>query len=255
MIIDFFIRNYVAFYNAGLRKGGPKPLSLDFWKQRQQKLQRFSRKENILTPSYRTLGKPGEKLGVKELQGLFDGITLGVWTLDAGSIAVIWDRLLAERPQVIVECGSGVSTIIFAKYFSLYRPDGRLFSMEQDAKEKARIEQRLKELHLTERVHIYHVPVDASGGYDFAAQGGIAAFPGIEKFDWIMVDGPAGPATSRDNTLTSLLPMANSGASWFLDDSFRDGEQAVLQRWSERPEIAVTGIYPIGKGLATGKIK
>ena len=53
-------------------------------------------------------------------------------------------------------------------------------------------------------------------------------------------------------TLPQLAPLCAAGAKWFLDDSLRDGELRALQVWANLPGITVQGIYPLGKGLATG---
>jgi len=49
-----------------------------------------------------------------------------------------------------------------------------------------------------------------------------------------------------------LAKFSHHGARWFLDDAFRDGELGILRKWQRLPGIEVNGIYPIGKGLATG---
>ncbi|CAL1519218.1 class I SAM-dependent methyltransferase [Chitinophaga sp. MM2321] len=256
MLIDFIIRNYVALANSKLQKSGIKPYSLAYWREKRDGLKRFSSKHHILTPSYRVLKTAGADIPVPELKGLYDGVTLGSWTLDAESMTLLWQRLVAERPRVIAECGCGVSTVMFAKYFSLHRPDGILLSFEQDEKEQDRLNARLKELGLEKGVQIYYVPVsDPAKGYDFHLQGGVEALPGMTKFDWLVVDGPNGADNSRYNTVPVLQQLANPGAVWFLDDSFRDGEFAILEKWAALPGVEVEGIYPIGKGLGTGKFK
>ncbi|QJB38809.1 class I SAM-dependent methyltransferase [Chitinophaga oryzae] len=252
-MINFLIRNYMYLAN---RKMPVKPYPLSFWEAKKASLRRFSGKENILSPSYRWLKTPGAAIPVQELKGLYDGVTLGSWTMDADSMALLWSRLVKERPKVIVECGCGVSTIMFGKYFSLYRPDGILLSLEQDPKEKLRLEGRLKDLGLEKGVHIYHLPVAGPDeGYDFAQFGGLATLPFMEPFDWLIIDGPAGGDNSRYNTVPALQSMAKPGATWFLDDALRDAELNILERWSHLPGVVVTGVYPVGKGFAEGSYK
>src|SRR5262249_28776227 len=45
------------------------------------------------------------------------------------------------------------------------------------------------------------------------------------------------------------------GARWFLDDGFRNSELYCLNAWSQMSWLTVDGIYPFGKGLATGRVK
>lgn len=253
MLMNLLIRNYMYFANRNMPV---KPYSLSFWEKKKAFWRRFSGKENILCPSYRWMKTPGKSIPVPELKGLYDHDTLGHWTMDAASMVLLWNRLVKERPKVIVECGCGVSTIMFAKYFSLHRPDGILLSLEQDMKEKLRLEGKLKALGLEKGIHIYHLPVAGPDqGYDFAQFGGLASLPFMEPFDWLVVDGPAGGDDSRYSTVPSLQSMAKPGAVWFLDDSLRDGELSILERWSHLPGVVVEGIYPIGKGLGVGSYK
>lgn len=74
------------------------------------------------------------------------------------------------------------------------------------------------------------------------------------KVDWILIDGPAGSPGCRFNTLPTLLRFCHVGTRWFIADAFRDAEMKVLHQWQNIQNIAVEGIYPIGKGLATGQV-
>ncbi len=65
-------------------------------------------------------------------------------------------------------------------------------------------------------------------------------------------DGPSGPVGCRLGTISMLAKFSHHGARSLLDNTFRDGELEILQKWQQLPNIEVNGIYPIGKGLATG---
>lgn len=253
MIKNFLIRNSVALFNKKLRKQPLQPYPLTFWENRRAQLRKYAALPDILRPSMRTLKTAGENIPIAELRGFFDGRVLGEWTLDADSMLFLWQRLQAEKPKVIVECGSGVSTLLFARYLSLYQPDGVLLSLEQSAEETKVAQDRLEKHGLAKFVKMYHAPmVSEERGYNL---NGVETWPGMQRFDWILVDGPAGNNLVRYYTIADMQKLANPGARWFLDDSFRDNELNVLSKWAELPGVKVEGIYPIGKGLSTGTIQ
>lgn len=152
-----------------------------------------------------------------------------------------------------MEAGSGISTLIFSKYLQHYYPDGKVISLEQDEKEKERVERLLSENELSSFVKILYGPIDKAGHYRFNADM-LKSILGDKKVDWLMIDGPCGEEGSREYVLDDLLQYMNNGAAWFADDSFRDGELGFLKKWESRKDIKVLGIHPVGKGLAEGRI-
>jgi predicted O-methyltransferase YrrM len=179
----------------------------------------------------------------------------GGWALDAPTLDLVWSKLLEERPSTIIECGAGTSTMLFAKYATTkHRESIHIISLEQSVETKGRVERRLSEAGLGESVCIVAAPLSARSEYQFEARemANMVAPPGG---DWVFVDGPAGPEGCRTHTLLALAGYCRPGARWFLDDAFRDGELETLRFWSQSPGLSVEGIYPIGKGLATGTIE
>ena len=213
-------------------------------------LLRVTGKENdVLSPSKPI--SPG--LTIPELQRLLPPDRLGGWALDAMTVEFLWNRLLSERPSIILECGAGSSTIVFAKYATLNvapRPV-RIASLEQSASAKTIVDDLLSVAGLSTSVQIFHAPLSPDFKYQFD-ENAVAASVGQHPADWIFIDGPAGPEGCRTFTLPALLPFCRRGSRWFLDDAFRDGELQTLKAWSSISGLTVEGIYPIGKGLATG---
>jgi len=216
-------------------------------------LQRFfcSRDPFLTTQSYSQIR--AASLPVGELVGLLHNDLLGAWALDGDSITFLWNVLQQDRPQVIIECGAGVSTLMFAKGLAEYRSTelSALLSLEQNLWVKEAVERRLEASGLTNCVTVLHAPVSKEGDYRFDSDE-LSEHLGSKKADWLIIDGPAGPEGCRASTLPFLARFCRPGARWFLDDAFRDGELGVLNDWAGLTEIAVEGVYPIGKGLGTG---
>ncbi|MGH2642320.1 MAG: hypothetical protein ACRDE2_00100 [Chitinophagaceae bacterium] len=253
-LINFMIRNYIPYYNNKIsRKLDGKPVSVGFWLKKRERFKRLSSKGDILIPSARFLRSKGQDVPVKELKKVLLGMVIGNWTLDRFEIEVLWDKLQKIKPKIIIETGSGISTLMFAKYMQTTCPNGRVISLEQDEKEKIRVQKLLFKNNLSSFVKILYAPLNSAGHYDFNKNTLLFYLSG-RKADFLMIDGPCGWEGIREYVMDDLLDYMNLGASWFADDSFRDGELNFLKRWENRKDIDVHGIYPVGKGLAEGKI-
>lgn len=252
------LKKAVIWHLAVLKRiHGSSPVSLNYWIAVRNLLHHAGMRESdLLFPPYELLRSHGTLLNISELRVLLANETLGLWALDAETIAVLWDSLWRDRPRVILECGAGVSTLVLAIYAVL--ASERLgdhhfvFSLEQDLQIKERVEEKLKENHLDDWVQIIHAPLDDKGMYNLdGLRKALLAGPQI---DWILIDGPSGPPRCRFNTLPALVGFCRVRATWFLDDAFRDAELRILREWRNMPRISVEGIYPVGKGLARGYV-
>jgi hypothetical protein len=211
-----------------------------------------------LLPSYASLRGTGSSLQIPELRSLLESDELGTWAVDRKTVEVLWAYLQRERPRIVIECGAGVSSVMFAAYAALEqrttKESAAIFSLEQSCEVKAAIERRLETSGLSDHVNVLHAPTSEQGVYQLDEQE-LWAKLGARRADWIFIDGPSGPDGCRISTLPLLAKYCRPGTRWFLDDAFRDGELQILRTWSCMPEFTVDGIFPIGKGLATGLVK
>src|SRR5262245_19543895 len=92
------------------------PIPLIYWFMVWSLLKIISRSSNLLFPPYELLVSTGAELNVPDLQQMLWTDVLGLWTLDQDSIELIWQRIQWDRPNVVVECGAGVSTMVLAKH-------------------------------------------------------------------------------------------------------------------------------------------
>lgn len=210
---------------------------------------------NAIFPPYSQLESLGGSLEILPLSHLLREDILGTWALEMDTIHFIWRDLMVHRPNVIIECGAGVSSLILGTYAKISRPTSTepplVYTLEQDIDIKRLIEKRLLENSLERQVEIFYAPTTDEGKY-ILDMGAFREKLGDKKADWILIDGPAGPVGCRFWTLPLLSQFCLSGARWFLDDAFRDGEIEVLRSWQQFPGILVNGIHPLGKGLGTG---
>jgi predicted O-methyltransferase YrrM len=173
---------------------------------------------------------------------------LSPWALDAETARWLWTSLSADPPSVVVECGPGDSTLLLAGVGDGERRPVRVVSLEHDAAFAAATQARFAAL--APRVTVLHAPLDAQGSYGIAPQSVRAALEG-RAADLLFIDGPPDDCS---RVLPMLAGVARPGARWMLDDAFDPAFFAAVEGWAAWPGIAVDGIVPVGKGLATGRV-
>jgi predicted O-methyltransferase YrrM len=142
-----------------------------------------------------------------------------------------------HRPGLIVEAGSGVSTLV-AAYCLREAGRGRILSLEQDARYARTSMQYLHDHGLADAARIVHAPIRqvALGArswewYDTAALGDLASV------DMLIVDGPLQQGQPRRllryPALPLLLDRLSPDAVVVLDDASREDETAVVRLWLE----------------------
>lgn len=195
-----------------------------------------------------------DAVSAPEVRELFRDEPPTTWALDPRTIDLLWKRLEHDRPQAVIECGAGTSTLLLAKHASLTSVEAPfVISLEQDAAYARDVEGRLARQGLERYASIVHAPLDEQARY-IIDPSRIESALGDRRAKWIVVDGPSGPEGCRAHTLPMLARFCAPGARWFLDDAFRDGEIETLKEWAAMRGIRVEGIYPVGHGLATGII-
>lgn len=232
------------------------PVPQGYWVAYRAVLGAVFRRANPLFPPLKSFRSTGKTIEIPELRDLLANDILGEWALDAGSIMVIWPLLWRDNPQLILELGAGISTLVLATYAAAASSRGnscRVVTLEQDQEAKAEVEERLKAVRLDSFVKVFHAPLNDQALYDLNELNTLLS-SSCQRIDWVLIDGPSGPPGCWFGTLPNLVKFCRCGARWFLDDAFRDGELKILKRWRCLPNINVEGIFPIGKGLATGRV-
>ena len=235
-----------------------RPVPLSYWLSLRIAVKTIFRSPDPLSVPYDVLENTGASLKSPDLQRLLWNDVLGTWALDVPTIDFLWERMERDTPKIIIECGAGISTLVLARYATNHSSGSGnhplVVSLEQSSEVKQETESRLAKDGLSKHIRILHVPVSEQGRYELETDQ-LALQLGEEKVDRLLIDGPAGPDGCRVWTLPLLSKLCRPGARWFLDDAFRDGELSVLREWCRLPGVVVEGIYPIGKGLATGVVK
>ncbi|HEU4728856.1 MAG TPA: class I SAM-dependent methyltransferase [Kofleriaceae bacterium] len=158
----------------------------------------------------------------------------------APDFALLLTELIAdERPELVVETGSGVSTLVIA-YCLEKLGRGRVVALEHDAGYAAATRAELERHGLSSYATVVHAPLEPleldGERHRWYARAALADLPPI---DLVVDDGP--PRYLGDMLRYASLPvlasrMAPRGV--FVLDVIADEERAILARWSqELPEF------------------
>jgi len=161
------------------------------------------------------------------------------WSAAADFLERIVAHAETARPRRIVECGSGLSTLMLARACVL-NGAGEVISLENGAEFAAATRAECARRHLPARV--LHAPLQ-----DYAIAGEHWPWYALDEMDandidMLVIDGP--PGFLRPEARYPALPLLRHrlapGCTIFLDDAARPDEQALVARWlTEFPELGV----------------
>lgn len=152
---------------------------------------------------------------------------LGSWKADTFFLHRIVDAIENLRPAVVVELGSGASSLIISRALSL-NGGGRLISYDQHAPFVGGMQQWLAEHDLSAEFH--HSPLSIPAPKWGADWYRLADLP--SSIDLLVIDGP--PWSVHPfirGAAETLFPLLSPKGEILLDDAARPGERIVASRW------------------------
>jgi predicted O-methyltransferase YrrM len=197
-------------------------------------------------------GLPEAKLALLDRLGLArDALpNLGSWKADTGLLALLADHILEHRPRLVVEFGTGASTLILARALQM-AGGGKLISFEQHPEFVVATGKWLAEHGL--EADLRAVPLRRAPG----------GWPGLwydhgplpRDIDLLLIDGP--PWTIHPFTrgaAATLFERIAPGGTIMLDDAARPGERVVARRWKRQwPEFGFELVKTGAKGTLVGR--
>jgi predicted O-methyltransferase YrrM len=156
------------------------------------------------------------------------------WTgaaMHPAAVATVVNSVVLNDHRVIVECGSGVSTVVLARV--VRQEGGHIYTIEEDAEWGAHVSAWLDRDGTADAVTIIHAPFEGKPGDGWYRRAALVDIPA--EIDLLVVDGPAALAPGRALVRYPALPYFHEklapGATVVLDDISRPGEQQILARW------------------------
>jgi predicted O-methyltransferase YrrM len=161
--------------------------------------------------------------------------SMGGPAIDPKAMLHIVELVLQNKPDLIVECGSGTSTLWLA--YALERAGhGRLITLEHSVAYAEPLREQLKRHDLETLVDFRVAPLEnhvfGSESYEWYASSTISDIEGVQL---LIIDGPPGTLApmARYPAIPLLLPRLADSALVIFDDAERAGEIAIRKRWFE----------------------
>ena len=163
------------------------------------------------------------------------------WQLSSQAMQEVVRHVLLNQPKVIVECGSGASTMWIGR--ALRRVgEGRLISLENSADWVAIVTGMLQHEGLSS-VEVRHAPMEPiKVALEEQPWYSASALADVEEIDLLLVDGPPGRTSklARYPAVPALRDKLRAGATVMLDDCHRRDEKETLRRWlAEVPGLSL----------------
>lgn len=193
------------------------------------------RLHKVATRSQQTTAK--EVAGLNYLTSLLRPVAwipaAGGWAASYESIATMVDEVVNwSRPKVILEAGSGVSTIWLGLAARLAPSGTRVVSLESDAEYAARTRATLHRHGLLPTCDVIDAPIVGDEGDAWYDTSDVA----VQDVGLLLVDGP--PGTTRRNARNpaywKFRPQLTPQALIVIDDIDRADEKAMALDWVER---------------------
>jgi predicted O-methyltransferase YrrM len=173
-------------------------------------------------------------------------LELGGWAAEPLLLHHVLQALIETRPGLVVECGSGSSTVLIARCLQSLG-GGRLVSIDHDPAFAARTEDLLQLHGVTATTAVVRAPLEdrrTGDGRTFRWYG--AGYEPLltRPVDVLIVDGPPGGSNPRARypALPLLAPFLSPKCVVLLDDGDRPAEREIARQWGRELNAAVTYI-------------
>lgn len=157
------------------------------------------------------------------------------WSAAPDFMQLIVDHVLEHKPGTILECSSGLTSLMLARSCQLNQR-GHLYSLENGASYAEKSREYIQRYQLEDYASILHAPLETTTieGSDYQWYSQQAIPP--HKIDMLVIDGPPGfiQKHSRYPALPLLFDRLADHCSIFLDDAARDDEKAIVALWLEK---------------------
>ena len=185
------------------------------------------------------------------------------WHLRADAMKLIAEIVAEVRPRLVLELGSGSSTVLLARQCASLGGDARVVSVEEKSRFAARTSRLLQHHDLLDRVSLVVSPVVRTRvgswrGYCYEMGTGVAAAMAGGRAEIVLIDGPMSAWTMRGDCRYGTLPLIRrwlaAGAIVLVDDAGRRRERDIIERWAAEGLFQPLRSYPVGDGLCVGRV-
>lgn len=167
------------------------------------------------------------------------------WAASPDFLLELAKHTLKHKPETIVECSSGASTVVLARCCQL-NGLGHVFSLEHDPTYATKTRDLIEGQGLRDWATVIVAPLSRYADHPDIPWYDIRELPlGEGACALLVVDGPPGGDVKRARypALPLLMPFLAKNCSVFLDDASRPDEQSIVAEWiSKYPQFSVTNL-------------
>lgn len=216
-----------------------------------------------------------ERLKENPVMAAFQGgYVMSSFSTEPETILFLLDVIEMYRPRVILELGSGLSTLILsAAHRAMLKKDkveGKYVALEQSPHLMEQLQGFAKMAKVDDAFTPLILPLvryrvgdvldadeKAMPCFDFDEEKLHQALGGVRP-DMILIDGPAddktliGASFAKTLTMPVLSLYAASGAAVFMDGVYGDTDLFSMEQWYKSQCTSVIGVKAVGKGLMIG---
>jgi len=175
------------------------------------------------------------------------------WAASPDLLLALVDLVITERPSLIVECGSGASTLWLALALRRFGIDGRIIALDHDPVFAGKTRDFLARHDVLDLAEVRDAPLESFSldgeTYSWYAR---TAWEDLAGIDLLFVDGP--PAATGHQARYPALPLLNKSLSPIttivLDDLIVPDMREVLPRWLDADPGFSSEILPLEKQAA-----
>ncbi|HEB82857.1 MAG TPA: class I SAM-dependent methyltransferase [Gammaproteobacteria bacterium] len=173
------------------------------------------------------------------------------WTAAADFLHLLADYCLREKPETIVECSSGASTLVLSRCCQL-NEKGRVYSLENGAEFVQQTRQQLDDFGLADYASVLHAPMK-----DYLLRNRKFQWYDLTHFyprgiDLLVIDGP--PGVMQKHSRYPALPLLGSHLARqcliFLDDASRPDERDIVRCWMQEHDEFETEFVDTERGCS-----
>ena len=175
------------------------------------------------------------------------------WAASPDLLVVLVDLVISERPSLVVECGSGASTLWLALAMRRFGIDGRIIALDHDPVFGGKTRDLLARHDVRDLAEVRDAPLESFSldgeTYSWYAR---RAWEDLTGIDLLFVDGP--PATTGHQARYPALPLLSGSlspaATVVLDNLVVPDMQKVLRLWLDAYPDFGSEILPLEKQAA-----
>lgn len=157
---------------------------------------------------------------------------LGGWALTPSGMLDIAQAISRDSPGVVVECGSGTSTMWIALALRA-SGGGHVYALEHDREFAQETRRQLSAQGLADYATVVDAPVIEQNGADGIVEWyDVSGLDDVKRIDVLVIDGPPQALGDlRKFAMQLLSDRFSDGTRVFADDVNRDAERTMVSEW------------------------